>query len=176
MVLEARGRVSAGELQQTIRQVVTSVDPELPVARTVSFQAALAASLAETRTVGYLTGTFGALALILAALGLYGLVSFGVSQRIRELGVRKALGAAPATLVRMVMLRGAALGAVGVATGLALSWIMGRALAGLLFGVAPLDPATLSVTALLLLAVVLLAAWVPARRASRVDAAVSLRE
>lgn len=176
MALHARGPGAPADLQRALREVVAAADPELPVSATVALRPAITASLAETRTVGYLTGTFGLLALLLAAAGLYGLVSFGVSQRVRELGVRKALGARPSSLVRMVMLRGALLGGLGVALGLAAAWAVGRALSGLLFGVAPLDALSLSVAAGMLLATTLLAAWIPARRAARVDPVVSLRQ
>ncbi len=176
MALHARGTVPPARLQRILREVVARADPELPVSSTVALRSALTRSLRETRTLGWLTGTFGALALLLAAAGLYGLVSFGVSQQIRELGVRKALGAEPGALVRMVMARGAGLALAGVGLGLAAAWAVGRALSGLLFGVEPLDAPSLVLSAGVLLVTALLAAWVPARRASRVDALISLRE
>jgi ABC-type antimicrobial peptide transport system permease subunit len=131
--------------------------------------------MGETRTFGYLVTVFAALALFLAAIGLYGLISFGVSQRVRELGIRLALGARPDALVRLVLVRGLAIATLGVIAGLGLSFLIGQALDSLLFGVDATDPATLAGAAVLLLATAALAAWIPARRASRVDAAVSLR-
>jgi len=159
-----------------LRQAVAEVDPELPVASVVDLRQALATSMGETRTIGWLVATFALLALVLAAIGLYGLVTFGVSQRVREIGIRIALGARPESLVRMVLAHGILLAGLGVAAGLALSAVLGRALEGLLFGVGATDGPTLVGASLTLLATAVLAAWIPARRAAHVDAAVSLRD
>lgn len=159
-----------------IQQAVANADPELPAGRVIRLDQALVASMGETRTVGYLVAAFAGLALILAVVGLYGLVSYGAAQRVREVGIRIALGAQPESLVRLFLRRGLALAVVGVGAGLLVAWAMGRALQGLLFGVAPSDPLTLAAAAAFLLGTATMAAWLPAQRASRTDAAVSLRD
>lgn len=167
------GRTPAPEV---VRNAVASVDPELPVSTVVDLQAALTESMGETRTIGYLMGAFAALALLLAAVGLYGLVSYGASQRIREFGIRVALGARPESLVRLILAKGLAVSVLGVGVGLVISYGLGVALQSLLFGVGRTDVVTLLAAASLLMAAAALAAWLPARRASRVDAATSLRD
>jgi len=163
-------------LEAGLRRAVAAVDPDLPVGNVVELKDALAASMGETRTIGRLVAGFAALALILAAVGLYGVVSYGVSRRVRELGVRIALGAEPASLVRLVLGHGLGLAAAGVLFGLGTSFLVGQAFRGLLFDVPPSDPLTLGGAALLLVATAGLAAWIPARRAARVEPAASLRE
>jgi putative ABC transport system permease protein len=158
-----------------VRELVASLDPELPVATVVDMQAAMTASMGETRTIGYLVGVFATLALVLAAVGLYGLVSFSVSQRRRELGIRIALGAAPESLVKLVLARGMAIVVLGLVMGFGVSYGLGIALKSLLFGVTETDLVTLGGAALMLTVAAGIAAWVPARRASRVDAMISLR-
>jgi ABC-type antimicrobial peptide transport system permease subunit len=159
-----------------IREAVASVDPELPVSSVVDLKAALTASMGETRTVGFLVGAFAVLALALAVVGLYGLVAYSASQRVREMGIRMALGAEPRALVRLVLARGLVVSVLGILLGLGTSLALGQALRGLLFGVAPTDLPVLGCAAVLLLFTAGVAAWMPARRASRVDASVSLRE
>jgi putative ABC transport system permease protein len=176
MVLHVRTDGSSSDMASRLRQAVAEVDPELPVANVVDLRQALATSMGETRTIGWLVATFALLALVLAAIGLYGLVAFGVSQRVRELGVRIALGARPESLVRMVLARGLILAGIGVVVGLGLSAALGRALEGLLFGIGAIDGLTLVGASVTLLATAVVAAWIPARRAARVDAAVSLRD
>jgi ABC-type antimicrobial peptide transport system permease subunit len=158
-----------------IRAALASVDPELPVTGIQDLRGAVTASMGETRTVAYLIASFAVLALTLASIGLYGVVSFGAAQRVREMGVRLALGARPASLVRLILARAIAIALLGTMLGVAFSLLVGRGLQSLLFDVAPTDGTVLGGATLLLLLVAGLAAWVPARRASRVDAAVSLR-
>jgi len=159
-----------------LREAIASVDPSLPVAQTFDLEEALAGSMGETRTIGWLIGAFAGLALVLAAVGLYGLVSFAAAQRVRELGIRMALGAPRGSLTRLLLLRGMLIAGAGITLGLVVSYGMGRALRGLLFGIGATDPSTLVLASLALLATAALAAWIPARRASRVDAVVSLRD
>ena len=176
MVLHLRGAAGSPPAPSAIRSAVAIVDPELPVAAVRDLREALTASLEETRTIGYLVGAFALLALALAAVGLYGLVSYWTSQRVREMGIRLALGAQPGALVKLVAGRGIGITLVGVLAGLGVSYALGRALQGLLFGVGAADATTLGGAAVLLALTAGLAAWLPARRAARVDAAVSLRE
>jgi predicted permease len=133
-------------------------------------------AMAQDRIVAELSGFFGGLALLLAGLGLYGVTSYAVARRRAELGIRMALGAAPATVVRLVLARASALVAAGVAAGAVLALGAARFVAALLYGLEPRDPATLIGAAVTLVAVGAVAAWLPAYRASRIDPADVLRE
>jgi predicted permease len=175
MALQLRSETGRAIEADAVRRLVASLDPELPVSSVVDMQAAMSDSMAETRTIGYLVAAFALLALLLAAVGLYGLVSYGVSQRVREVGIRIALGADPDSLVGLLLARGIGIAVLGVGMGLAVSYGLGLALESLLFGVARTDVPTVGGAALLLMVAAGVAAWLPARRASRVDAAVSLR-
>jgi len=158
-----------------LREVVAVVDPELPLSAPIDLRAAALESVRELRVFGVLVTAFAALALMLAAIGLYGLVAYGVSQRIREMGIRLALGARPGALVGLVLRRSLMVSLVGVTVGLGLAVLLGKAIRGMLFGVSAGDPATLLAAASILFVTAALAAWIPARRAARVDATVSLR-
>ncbi|MDX1493865.1 MAG: FtsX-like permease family protein, partial [Longimicrobiales bacterium] len=175
-VLHIAGVEGSGVTPEIARRVVAAVDPQLPVPTTVDLQAAAVRSMAETRTIGMLVAAFALLALTLAAIGLYGLVSYAAAQRVREMGIRLALGAEPTSLVRLVLARGAGITLVGIVAGLGVAFGLGSALQGLLFGVSRSEPAVLLAAAALLFGASAVAAWIPARRASRVDAAISLRE
>jgi len=159
-----------------LKAAVSSVDAEVPVTSITDLRGGLARSLSETRTFGMVVAVFAGLALVLSVVGLYGLISYGVAQRTREMGIRLALGAPGRQLVRLIMTRGLVLSGLGLAVGLGVAVAVGQALKGVLFGVGAGNPATLLASAVLLLAAGCLAAWIPALRASRVDAAVSLRE
>src|SRR5262249_4305123 len=128
------------------------------------------------RTLGMLSGFFGALALLLAALGLYGVISYSVARRRNEIGVRIALGATRARLLRMALGEGGRMGGVGVALGILIELAGTRALAAVLYGVAPKDPATLALSAFILAAVAFGAALLPAWRAARLDPMAALRD
>jgi ABC-type antimicrobial peptide transport system permease subunit len=142
----------------------------------VDVRSAVLDTVGDTRTMSFLVAGFALLALTLAVVGLYGLVSYGASRRAREFGIRIALGARPGSLSRLVFERVGLLTGLGVALGLVVSVSAGRALRGVLFGVGALDvPALLAALSILVL-VALTAAWLPARRAGRVDPVVSLRE
>ena len=134
------------------------------------------ASLTQERVDAMLSGFFGALALLLAGLGLYGVTSYGVGRRRTEIGVRLALGAAPSRVVLLVLRRAAILIAVGIAAGTAAGLWASRFVAPLLFGLEPRDPLTLVASISVLTTIGLLASWLPARRASRLDAAQVLRD
>jgi ABC-type antimicrobial peptide transport system permease subunit len=118
---------------------------------------------------------FAGFALILASLGIYGVISYSVSQRKQEIGIRMALGASAGNLRKLILTQTLKLAAVGMALGLVASWLLGRTLQGLLFGVAPSDPMTFAAALVILMAVAALAGYLPAMRASRLDPVESLR-
>jgi len=133
-------------------------------------------SLIQERIVAMMSGFFGGLALLLAALGLYGVTSYAVNRRRTELGIRMALGAGPGGVVGLVLRRAAILVTAGVIIGVIASWMLSRFVATLLYGLQPRDPGTMAAAALVLMAIAALAAWIPARRASQIDPARVLRE
>ena len=137
---------------------------------------AVGGPLARPRLLTVLLGIFGALGLLLGAIGLYGVLAYVVSQRQRDIGVRLALGARPGAVLQMIVRRGLVLALAGVATGIAGSLAMGRVLSTVLYDVQPGDPLTLVAVTTILLGVAALASWIPARRAARVDPVVTLRE
>jgi len=132
-------------------------------------------SVAAPRFNTILFGGFAALALVLAAVGIFGVVSYSVAQRTQEMGIRRALGADSANVFRLVLVQGMRLAAAGVAIGLAGAYSLTRLMEKLLFGITPTDPATLTGVAALLLVVAFAACYVPARRAAKVDPMVALR-
>jgi putative ABC transport system permease protein len=158
-----------------VRSAVARVDADQPIARAAAMPDRLAAALAPRRFNLQLLGAFAASALLLAAVGIYGIVAFAMSARTREIGVRVALGASPVHIARLTLVRGAAPVAAGVLLGLAGSLAGARVLEGLVFGVQTRDPAALVFAVTLMLAVSLTAVAGPARRALRVDPAVALR-
>jgi putative ABC transport system permease protein len=172
-VRAARG--TPGALARPVLAAVSRVDPNLSLAvRTLAAQ--VDASLTQERLLALLSGFFGALALLLAGIGLYGVTSYGVSRRRSEIGVRMALGAEPGAVVRMVLRQvGLLVGAGVLAGGLASLWA-GRYARTLLYGLEPRDPWTLATSAAVLFAVGALAGWLPARRAARIDPARVLRD
>jgi ABC-type antimicrobial peptide transport system permease subunit len=135
----------------------------------------VADSIGSSRFYAMLVGIFAGLALLLAAVGIYGVMSYAVAQRTPEIGVRLALGAAERQIFRMVVGETLKLAAIGLALGVAGAVVLGRAIGGMLFGVPATDVVTFAGTAALLLAVAFLATWLPARRAMRIDPMVALR-
>jgi putative ABC transport system permease protein len=166
---------SSLQLTRGVASALTAVDRDLAFTfRQLADQ--IDASLIQERMVAMLSGFFGGLALLLAALGLYGVTSYAVSRRRAEIGIRMALGAAPAGVVRLVLTRVTALVAIGVAVGAGVSVWASKFVATLLFGLEPRDPATLVSAAVALGAIGAIAGWLPAYRASRIDPAEVLRE
>ncbi|HEX7049876.1 MAG TPA: ABC transporter permease [Longimicrobiales bacterium] len=162
-------------LAQAVKEQVFALDPALPVAELATMDALVADSVADRRFHLSLLGAFAALAVILAASGIYGVISYTVAQRTREIGIRIALGARRGEVLRAVLGQGARLAALGAAFGLAGALLLTRSLAGMLYEVSPTDPLTFGGVAAVLAAIALLASWLPARRAARVDPMVALR-
>jgi predicted permease len=158
-----------------VQQQVWALDKDLPIYSTTTLAALVSESVAQRRFTTLLMDGFAVVALLLAAIGLFGVVSYLVSQRSRELGLRMALGASPAEMSWMVLKRGAALGTAGCVAGIALFLLTYRLLLSSLYQTSPFDPLTLSLAPLLLFSVSLLAAYWPARRAMQVDPIVALR-
>ena len=159
-----------------VRQALRAIDPAVPLTQVLTMEQLMAGSLAEQRMSATLVAIFALAALGLAVIGLYGVVSFGVARRLREIGIRLALGASPESVVGGVLAEGATLSLLGVALGIAGAVALGRVLSRMVFEVSPSDPPTLAVVSLLLVVVALAASLVPARRAMRVDPATALRE
>jgi putative ABC transport system permease protein len=166
---------SAAALTQPARKMAEALDRDALVGEPMLMDTLVSASLGQLRFYMMLLGGFAGLALMQAAGGLYGVISYSVAQRTQELGIRVALGASRKQVVAMVMRQGLRLAGLGLAIGLALSLMLTSMLKGLLVGVRTTDPATLAITALMLLLVALLATYVPTRRATRVDPLVALR-
>ncbi len=160
----------------SVREAIHTVDPELPVAKVATLESLVVDSMAQPRFAMLLVTCFGALALILASIGVYGVISYSVVQRTREIGVRMALGARRADVFALVVGQGGRFAMLGIAMGFAASLGAARAMSSFLYGVSPTDPLTFAAVALLLAGVVMIASYVPARRAMRVDPMVALRQ
>jgi putative ABC transport system permease protein len=173
--LVARTSSDPRGLERAVRAAFLAVDPTQPVFNVQSMESYLASSMAQRRFTLALLALFGGLALALAAVGIYGVVSCAVTSRTREMGIRMALGAERRDVLAMVLRQAAALAGVGLAAGLAASSALTRFLSTLLFEVRTTDLATLATIAALLAAVALAASYLPARRAASVDPTVALR-
>jgi putative ABC transport system permease protein len=165
----------AGQITPPVRAAVHSVDRDLALERVATMDDVIGEELAQPRFHMTLLVSFAVLALALAAVGIYGVVGYSVTQRSREIGIRMALGASPGSVLRSVLGEAALLALGGVAGGVAAALGATRALSSFLFGVKPVDPPTIAAVAGVLIAVALAAAWLPARRALRVDPMVALR-
>src|SRR5207237_5809899 len=170
-----RTSVPPRSLLPAAEAVVRDLDPELPVARVATLDEVVARSISEPRFYMVLLGSFAGLALFLAALGLFGVMSYAVVQRSREIGIRVALGAHPHDVLGMVLRHAMTLALAGVVGGLLGALALSRLLGRLLFELSPTDPGTLAGVALLLSLVALAASYLPARRATRVDPLIALR-
>jgi len=159
-----------------IRAAVQSVDRELPLTHVETMDAALAESIAAERVMTSILIGFASVAVVMAAVGLYGVIAYVVTQRTQEIGVRIALGAAPRAVVALVAAEGLRLTAAGMIAGTLGAAIVGRAMRGMLFGVTPADPATYAAVLVLFAAIACAAVLIPAARALRVDPLIALRE
>jgi putative ABC transport system permease protein len=162
-------------LSNEIRRVVATADPNVPIYELGAMNDALAESLARWRFYTVLLTGFATVALLLATLGVYGVISYAVSQETREFGIRIALGARSRHVIHLVLTRGASLIVPGLAIGVVGALFLTRLIRGLLFGVQPLDQVTFALVCLVFAVGGTIAAWLPARRAARVDPIVAMR-
>jgi predicted permease len=170
-----RGRLDSAATPAELREQIQLINPELPVFGARMLKDVVTASLSERRFSMEMVGLFALTALLLAGLGIYGVISYLVSERTHEIGIRLTLGAQSRNILRMVLRQGLGLAIAGAAVGLVCALIVSHLMAGLLYGVRPTDPLTFAGVALLLIGVALLACYIPARRAIRVDPLVALR-
>lgn len=171
----ARTSADPQQMTQAITKVVQSLDPELPVYDVSTMEARVQHSLAQRRLAMLLLSVFAVVALVLAAIGIYGVMSYWVNQRQHEIGIRMALGAAPRNILQLVVRQALLLISIGVGIGLAGAFALTRVMASLLFGVSATDGLTFVMISLLLGGIALLASYLPARRATKVDAMIALR-
>jgi predicted permease len=175
LLVQARPGTSEATVSQLIRSSVRRLDPGLPVYDLLPLSSHLALASATERLLSFLATMYAGLATVLAAVGLFGLLSYHVARRTHEIGIRLALGAEPVLIRRQVVRQGLVHGVVGVGLGLGLSLAASRWIGALLYDVSPLNPLILSSVAAVMLAVTLTASWWPAARAARVDPMVALR-
>ncbi|HZW51638.1 MAG TPA: FtsX-like permease family protein, partial [Rudaea sp.] len=175
MEVAVRTRTDPAALTASVRAAIQSLDPGLPLARVRTLTALVDDSMTQPRFALLLLASFAAIALLLAQIGMYGVVSYSVTQRTREIGIRMALGAPRQRVFAGVVAQAARLAAFGIAIGLLAALAVARLMAGFLYGVRPTSPLTFAAVSLLLVAVALLAAYLPARRASRLDPLIALR-
>jgi putative ABC transport system permease protein len=175
MTLAIRAPDASAGLVEVVKKQIWSLDAQIPVDDVRPMDELIAVSVAQQRFNMLLLGLFAALALILAAVGIYGAMAYAVNQRRHEIGIRTALGAQRGDVLRLVLRDGARIALFGIASGIAGALALTRLMAGLLFEVKPTDPATFAAVAILLALVALAACYIPARRAMRVDPMVALR-
>ena len=170
-----RSSLATSTVAAAIRQVVHSIDKDLPVTDVRSFRDALGQSVSRERFRTVLLGSFGAIALVLAAVGIFGVISYSASQRTHEIGIRMALGAQRRDVLHLILKQGAKLALLGLGIGAVLAFLLTRFIAGMLYGVSATDPLTFGAVAIVLLGVAVIACYIPARRATRIDPMVALR-
>ena len=170
-----RSSLSPSSVAAGIRQAVHAIDKDLPVTDVESFQDALGASVAQERFRTLLLGSFSGIALILAAVGIFGVISYSASQRTREIGIRMALGAQRRDVLRLILGQAAKLALLGLAVGVGLAFLLTRMMSSLLYSVSATDPLTFAAVTIVLFGVAVTACYIPARRATRVDPMAALR-
>ncbi|MGD0773535.1 MAG: ABC transporter permease [Candidatus Solibacter sp.] len=175
MNLIARTSVDPVQMARQLRAEVAAIDPRVPVLDVTSMKLLLRSALYEPQVSATIVGSLGLIGLLLAAIGLYGVVSYTVAERTREIGIRMALGAQPSDAMTLILRQALALTAIGTVLGLVCTFYATQVLREMLFGVSPHDPLTFGAVIALMLAVALVASYVPARRATKVDPMVSLR-
>jgi len=159
-----------------VRQIVHEVGPRVPVYNVITQSAQIDQTIGQERTFAQLCTCFAGLALVIASMGLYGTMAYAVARRTNEIGVRMALGAATGDVIRMVLRDSLWMVGTGMLIGLPCAYAIGKVMETALFGLSPLDPRTTALSFFALLATALLAAWLPARRAARIDPMTALRE
>ena len=174
MALVLSSSLPASSLAASVRAEVRTIDPEIPVAKVSTVEQLVSQSVAQPKFRTFLVGAFSAVAMLLAAIGIYGVVAYSVSQRTREIGIRMALGARPRDVLQLVVRQGMSLTVVGIVLGVIGALGLTRLTAKLLFGVGASDPATFVSISVLLAAIALLACYIPARRAARVNPMTAL--
>lgn len=175
MTLVVRAVTDPQTLISAVREQIRALDPNLPIYDIKTMQAVMDESVARERFIALLLMVFAALALTLAAIGIYGVISYSVAQRTQEIGIRLALGAQRRDVLKLIISQGTTLTLIGISLGLAAALALTRFLSSLLFSVSATDPVTFVVIAVLLMLVALLACYLPARRATKVDPMVALR-
>jgi putative ABC transport system permease protein len=174
-MLTVRSSLDPAALTAALQREVLALDRNVPLTAIQTMNERVVEVTSRTRFIAVLLGLFAGLALLLAGIGIYGVMAYSMSARTREVGVRMALGASRRDVLRLVIGQGMKLAFAGVALGLVAAVALTRTMKNLLFGVSATDPVTFAAIALLLIAVALLACWIPARRAARVDPLVALR-
>jgi ABC-type antimicrobial peptide transport system permease subunit len=170
-----RGHLDAAVIPNQVREQVQALDSSLPVFGAQTLNETVSASVSQRRFAMEMVGLFALTSLLLAALGIYGVISYLVNERTHEIGIRLALGAGKAGILQMILGQGLRLALTGAVAGLVCALIVSRFIATLLYGVRPTDPLTFSAVAILFLGIALLACYLPARRATKVDPLVALR-
>jgi putative ABC transport system permease protein len=174
-IIAVRTAMDPVRFAPTLRAAVAAVDKEQPVAQLRSMEQVVTDSLAERRLAMWLLGIFAALAVVLAAVGIYGVISYAVARRTREIGVRLALGASPGDVLRLVFGQAMRVAALGLGNGLVVAFALTRVMRSILYEVGATDPLVFTGVALLLAAVAALASFIPAHRATRVEPVAALR-
>ncbi|MGH9614636.1 MAG: FtsX-like permease family protein, partial [Bryobacteraceae bacterium] len=174
VILRTKGDPAA--LVGAARRVVSEIDPSLPVAHVRTMDDVMLSAQARPRFLASLLTIFSVVALVLAAVGIYGVISYSVARRTAEFGIRMALGARPGDVLLAVLRQGLEMGVTGIVAGFFAALVLTRLIRGLLFGISSFDPMTVALMVLLLLFVTLLACYVPARRATKIDPMLALRE
>jgi putative ABC transport system permease protein len=175
MTIITRTALGADVIASHLRASAAELDSAVPVSDVALMEYVLSSAVARPRFAMILLAAFAAIAILLGAVGIYGVIAYAVSQRTREIGVRMALGATPRDALALVLARGGILTVIGIVLGTVAALGATRMLAGLLYGISPTDPMTFTVVPVLLALVALVACYLPARRATRVDPTVALR-
>jgi putative ABC transport system permease protein len=176
LVIRVEDSTDPPMLAGSLRQAIGEIDSTLPLYRVLPWSAVIANSIGDRRLNLWLVGAFGLIALLLAALGLYGVISYSVARRTREIGVRIALGSRPAGVLGLILVEGTRLAAIGIAVGTVVSLLVTRLLQGFLYEVSPTDPITFAGIIGLLASVTFFANYVPAQRATKISPMIALRE